>query len=101
LIKEELEKMDYDFEIDLDTTIMLLYINMSGGYFEISIDPSTRIKKIRSHILDVFKKDSHIIDKIERQMNFIHFDIRKILSNFSYWIFDKEVYEAYLYLNVL
>lgn len=96
LIKEELEKMDYDFKFDLDTTILLLYVNMSGGYFENSHD-YTRIRKIKSHIVDIFKKDSNVVENL----NYYWFNTQKVISNFNYWIFDKEVYEAYLYLNVL
>ena len=97
LIKEELEKMDYDFKFDLDTTILLLYVNMSGGYFENSHDSYTRIRKIKSHIVDIFKKDSNVVENL----NYYWFNTQKVISNFNYWIFDKEVYEAYLYLNVL
>jgi hypothetical protein len=98
LIKEELKKMNYDFEFDLDTTILLLYVNMSGGYFEDSHDSYTRIRKIKSHIVDIFKKDSNVVEDLN---SYYWFNIQKVISNFNYWIFDKEVYEAYLYLNVL
>jgi hypothetical protein len=101
LIKEELEKMDYDFRFDLDTTILFLYSNMYGGWFINSIHHGYLVNSIISYISDLLKDKGEFITP-QQDLNYFNWSkIQGIVSNFNYWIFDKEVYEAYLYLNVL
>lgn len=98
LIKKELSNIGYNFDkIGFDDIIILIYLNMSTGYLR----KYPNFDKISSYIKDELNIDISEKPNLISNLRHYFYDIKNDLSNFSYWIFDKEVYHAYLYLNVL
>jgi hypothetical protein len=101
IIEKELKSIDYDFIFDIDQTIILLYANMGGGFFNRKYTNNTNNKKIELYISDNLKVDTNNLYELSPKLYDNWYDLRNVINNFSYWIFDKDVYKAYLYLNVL
>ena len=97
LIKKELSRFGYNFDMmNIDDIITLIYTNMATGYL---YSGSYSYQRIISYMRDELGIDMSKNDYFNLKIYW--YSIQNVLSNFSYWIFEEDVYHAYLYLNVL
>ena len=98
LIKKELDRIGYDFDmVELDDMVDIIYTNMATGY----LSSYHNHKRLYSYMRDELNIDISEKNNLISNLNHYWYDIKNVLSNFSYWIFEEDVYHAYLYLNVL
>lgn len=97
LIKKELDRVEFNFDLmDLDKMIDIIYTNMATGYLN---SGSYSYQRIISYMRD--ELDIDLSKKDYFNLKIYWYAVQNALSNFRYWIFEEDVYHAYLYLNVL